>query len=37
LDLGATVLPVLARMYGKQLGAGLVVLVLLWLLRRRRG
>jgi carbon monoxide dehydrogenase subunit G len=34
LDLGATVLPVLARMYGKHLGAGLVVLVVLWLLRR---
>lgn len=36
LDLGATVLPVVARMYGKQVGAGLVLLVLLWLLRRHR-
>ena len=35
LDLGATVLPVLARMYGKHAGAGLVLLVVLWLLRRR--
>jgi uncharacterized protein len=34
LDLGATVLPVLVRMYGKHLSAGVVVLVLLWLLRR---
>lgn len=37
LDLGATVLPVLLRTYAKQLVAGgLVLLVLLWLLRRRR-
>jgi carbon monoxide dehydrogenase subunit G len=36
LDLGATVLPVIVRMYGKQIGAGFVLLVLIWLLRRRR-
>lgn len=37
LDLGATVLPVLVKSYGKQAAAGLgVLLVLLWLLRRRR-
>lgn len=36
LDLGATVLPVIARMYGKQLGAALLVLIVLrWLWRRR--
>jgi uncharacterized protein len=35
LDLGATVLPVIARMYGKQAGAVLVFLLLLWWLRRR--
>jgi len=38
LDLGAAVLPVLVRTYGKQLAAGLVVLIALWwLLRRLRG
>lgn len=37
VDLGATVLPVLVKSYGKQLLAGLaVVLVLGWLVRRRR-
>ncbi len=37
LDLGATVLPVLVKAYGKQLAAGLAALLLLtWLLRRRR-
>jgi carbon monoxide dehydrogenase subunit G len=37
LDLGATLIPVLLRTYGKQLAAVLVGLVLLrWLLRRRR-
>ena len=36
LDLGTTVLPVVARMYGKQIGAGLLALLVLWLLRRRR-
>jgi len=37
LDLGATLVPVLLRTYGKQLAAALVGLVLLrWLLRRRR-
>ncbi|MDN5895040.1 MAG: carbon monoxide dehydrogenase, partial [Nocardioides sp.] len=37
LDLGATVLPVLIKSYGKQAAAGLGVLVLLlWLLRRRK-
>jgi uncharacterized protein len=35
LDLGATVLPVIARMYGKHIGAGLLVLLVLWWLRRR--
>ena len=36
LDLGATLIPVLLRTYGKQLAAALVALVLLgWLLRRR--
>ena len=36
LDLGATVLPVLLRSYGKQAAAGLGLLVLLiWLVRRR--
>jgi carbon monoxide dehydrogenase subunit G len=38
LDLGAAVLPVLARTYGKQIVAGLGVLFLLvWWWRRRRG
>ena len=38
LDLGATVLPVLLKSYGKQVGAALLVLlVLVRLLRRRRG
>ena len=37
LDLGATVLPILVKSYGKQIaGAVLVLLVLRWLLRRRR-
>ena len=37
LDLGATVIPVLLRAYGKQLAAGLgVLLVLAWVRRRRR-
>lgn len=36
LDMGAAVLPVLLRSYGKQAGAGLLVLVLLVLLNRRR-
>jgi hypothetical protein len=37
LDLGATVLPVLLKSYGKQVGAALLVLlVLVRLLRRRR-
>ena len=36
LDLGATVLPVIARMYGKQIGAGVVLLLVLrWLWGRR--
>ncbi len=36
LDLGATVLPVLLRTYGKQAAAGLGILALLvWLVRRR--
>jgi len=35
LDLGAAVLPVLARTYGKQLALGLVVLIVLWRLLRR--
>jgi uncharacterized protein len=35
LDLGATVLPVLARTYGKQAAAGLALLLLGWLLGRR--
>ena len=35
LDLGATVLPVLARTYGKQVAAGLALLLLGWLLGRR--
>ncbi len=34
LDLGTTVLPVIARMYRKQIGAGLAVVLVLWLLRR---
>jgi carbon monoxide dehydrogenase subunit G len=37
LDLGATVLPVIARMYGKQIVAGLVALVVLRWLWGRRG
>jgi carbon monoxide dehydrogenase subunit G len=37
LDLGATVLPVIARMYGKQVGAALVALFLLRWLWGRRG
>ncbi len=37
IDLGATVLPVLLRSYGPYLAAGLVGLVLGWLLGRRRG
>ncbi|WP_148574081.1 SRPBCC family protein [Nocardioides caldifontis] len=37
IDLGATVLPVLLRSYGKPVGlAALGLLVLVWLLRRRR-
>lgn len=37
LDLGATVLPILLKSYGKQIaGAFLVLVVLRWLLRRRR-
>lgn len=37
LDLGATVLPVLLRAYGRQAAVGLLVLaVLAWLVRRRR-
>jgi uncharacterized protein len=37
LDLGTTVLPVIARMYGKQIGVALLVLVVLrWLWGRRR-
>lgn len=37
LDLGATVLPILVKSYGKQIaGAVLVLVVLRWLLRRRR-
>jgi len=37
LDLGATVLPILLKTYWRQLAAGLVVVVVLWrLLRRRR-
>jgi hypothetical protein len=37
LDLGATVLPVLVRSYGRQAAAVALVLALLaWLLRRRR-
>ncbi len=36
LDLGATVLPVLLRMYGKQIAAGLALFVVfVWLWRRR--
>lgn len=36
LDLGATVLPILLKTYGKQLAAGLgVVALLVWILRRR--
>lgn len=36
LDLGATVLPVLLKMYGKQIAAGLgLLVVILWLWRRR--
>ncbi|MGZ4613403.1 MAG: SRPBCC family protein [Kineosporiaceae bacterium] len=35
LDLGAVVLPVLARRYGPVVLAGLVALVIVWLLRRR--
>lgn len=34
LDLGATLLPILVKSYGKQIGAGLGVLVVLLLLRR---
>jgi hypothetical protein len=34
LDLGATLLPILVRSYGKQIGAGLGVLFVLLLLRR---
>ena len=37
LDLGATVLPILARTYGPQLGIALVALVIGYLLGRRRG
>jgi len=37
LDLGATVLPILLRTYWRQLAAGLVVLLVLWRLLRRRG
>lgn len=36
LDLGATVLPVLLRSYGKQVGAGAVLLLVLWWLVGRR-
>ena len=37
LDLGATVIPILLKSYGKQIGIGLAVLVVLkWLLGRRR-
>lgn len=37
LDLGATVLPILLKTYWRQLAAGLLVVVVLWrLLRRRR-
>lgn len=36
LDLGAAALPVLARAYGPYAGIGLLVLVVLWLLGRRR-
>jgi uncharacterized protein len=35
LDLGAAVLPVLARSYGKQVAAGLALVLLGWLLGRR--
>jgi carbon monoxide dehydrogenase subunit G len=34
LDLGATLLPILVKSYGKQIGAGLAVLLVLWLVRR---
>ena len=37
LDLGSTVLPVLLRSYGPKIGAGLVVLLLVWWVSRRRG
>ena len=37
LDLGATVLPILARTYGPQVGIALVALVIGYLLGRRRG
>ena len=38
IDLGATVLPVLVKSYGKQIAGGLVALLALrWLLRRVRG
>jgi hypothetical protein len=38
LDLGATVLPILLRSYGKQAAAGLGVLALLWwVVSRARG
>ena len=37
LDLGSTVLPVLLRSYGPKVGAGLVVLLLVWWASRRRG
>jgi carbon monoxide dehydrogenase subunit G len=37
IDLGATVLPVVLRSYGPYLAAGLVGLLLGWLLGRRRG
>jgi carbon monoxide dehydrogenase subunit G len=37
LDLGATVLPILARTYGRQAAIGLVLLVVGYLLGRRRG
>ncbi|HQR28690.1 MAG TPA: hypothetical protein PLP61_16720, partial [Nocardioides sp.] len=37
IDLGSTVLPVLAKAYGKQVALGLLtLLVLRWLVRRRR-
>lgn len=37
LDLGATLLPVLLKSYGKQLaGAGALLAILVWLVRRRR-